>query len=161
VKTSSHILAGGILSFGLIGVALQLTTLSWWELFLGVLALLLGSTAPDASEYNVLASTKDGHKPRWVAHRTYTHYWLFWLLAALLSYQLWMSESSLVWMLLFAFSVGGLLHIAQDLLTPMGVPLLLPRSKRISVPFVTGELSEGVFLITLSWLSYFSGWYLI
>lgn len=128
---SHHLVA---LGFGLAGLA----SMSHWQsatagflLFAGILA---GGRAPDHLEGEFLGD-------RIIPHRTLTHWFPFWL-AALVVFAFLTRISLFAWLPL-GYAVGGLLHIACDALTPMGVPVLTPW-RRKSMRLVSSAAGEFV-----------------
>lgn len=104
---------------------------------------LAGSTAPDWLE--IARWDRRGRRHSVIPHRTLTHWPLLWLGAA---WYAWAHLAGSVRVLALAFTAGALLHLACDMLTPMGIPLLLPGEERISLRlFRSGE--GGEFLVIL------------
>ena len=121
------------------------------------LGIVLGARGPDRLEiptFNWYRRTRQSLIP----HRTLTHWPPFWVF---LTWLAWTgSEHPLdyvgaAWSSTFlGFCAGSWLHLAMDIMTPMGIPLLLPFGKRTSLNiYKTATLGEGacvaVFLAVL------------
>lgn len=113
--------------------------------------LAFGARAPDWLE---MAWFCFGKRESLIPHRTLTHWPVLWITA--LAGALWFTHGAatriqgLEALALLAFVIAGMLHIAMDALTPMGVPLLTPFGKRYGVgAFSTGRLSEGLAVLPL------------
>lgn len=128
----------------------------------GIAATLAGAILPDVIDHKIAGRGRNRQKIFNKIHRGASH-WFGWYLALLLcgfALNLAPRESDIVLGLAF----GALMHIALDMLTPAGVPLVPPlpflvglKGKvRISLNmFSTGSLQEYVFLVIsvgLLWL---------
>ena len=104
---------------------------------------LAGSATPDWLE--IAKWDRRGHRHSAIPPRTLTHWPTLWAAAAWLA---WTSLAGDLRTLALAFVAGGLLHLACDTLTPIGIPLLLPFSEWTSLRFFrSGDGAE--FLVIL------------
>ena len=110
------------------------------------LGIMLGTTAPDTLEISVYNfDTKQSR--RLITHRTITH-WLYpWVALLIVSCTVSILVSPALWALT-GFAVGGLLHLAMDIHSPMGIPITSWRAKdRVSLnQYSTGKRSELIFV---------------
>ncbi|MFW6343082.1 MAG: metal-dependent hydrolase [Halothiobacillaceae bacterium] len=81
-------------------------------------AAMAGAVAPDRLEWAPLGSG------RWIAHRTWTHWWPIWV--GLLLVGLHAPLPALGAALLLAFAAGGLIHLLGDWPNPTGIPIWTP-----------------------------------
>ncbi len=141
---TAHYLTGIALSLAAAHyVALHAPLSSATEILAAGAGALAGSTAPDWLE--IAKWDRRGRRHSVIPHRTLTHWPLLWLGAAWLAWSSWTGDLRA---LALAFIAGGLLHLACDILTPMGIPLLLPFSERTSLRFFrSGDGAE--FLVIL------------
>lgn len=103
-----------------------------------ILGSFVGARAPDWLE--AVHATKRRWKIPLFPHRTLTHWPWPWLMLAG-----WMLLSMPWWgqALLFGFAIAGLLHIALDFVTPMGIPFGNPFGTRFGLGWVrTGSWGE-------------------
>lgn len=141
---TAHYLTGIALSIATAHyVALHAPLSSATEILAAGAGALAGSTAPDWLE--IAHWDRRGRRHSVIPHRTLTHWPTLWLGAAWLA---WSSLSGDLLSLSLAFIAGGLLHLACDILTPMGIPLLLPFSERTSLRFFRSG-DGGEFLVIL------------
>lgn len=115
---------------------------------LSIAAAAAGATAPDIDL--VLGQR---------LHRRFTHWWPAWTALATLAW--WWRSDGLPWALLLPFSLGALLHLVGDFLTPMGLPIGINPMRRHGglKLFSTGTFGETVFV--LAWTAVFlTIWYL-
>lgn len=97
------------------------------EPVLGILASVVGARIPDLD----LAFG--------IPHRTWTHWWPFYAFPAFFLYdlrdlhiKLWFDIP--IGLFLFYMCIGGLLHLAEDVITTMGIPLMIPNPKSAKLP---------------------------
>lgn len=117
------------------GVALAVIGLAWCgggdaaQAF--VVGAVAGSVAPDLLEVPVFVPGFGfGARKRLslIPHRTWTHWWPFWLVPlAVALVAAWPRPSAAA--LALGFGLGGLLHLAMDLMTPMGLPVTWPPTR--------------------------------
>lgn len=120
------------------------------------LGLLLGSRLPDLAERRVYPRDAEGNlipdengyllsSDGWCPHRTDTHWAVTWIIGLALS---WAIPGALGW-LAVGICAGSLLHIALDVLTPGGIPTILPSSgPRLAIPLFKGAGGqEGAALV--------------
>lgn len=122
------------LSLGVVVLATH-PTLTGAETAAGI---IFGASAPDWTE--IVSWGPFGGRESVLEHRTVTHWPPVWVAVALGSACVPEPWSHIV----FGFALGALLHIAVDLGSPMGVPLLNP-FRRVRLPFAvyrTGQPSE-------------------
>lgn len=114
MKTVTHRLAGIVLAVAVISHA--------GDYFMAA-GIVAGATAPDWME---MPKWSDGMRRSVIPHRTVTHWFLPWVAVFLYS----MMHEGAHWALITGFTAGAMLHIAMDAMTPMGVPILNPFSRR-------------------------------
>lgn len=148
---TNHLLGGAVLSYGFV----QYATTAWdiessWAIA-SIIAIILGSIAPDWMEMPTFSLSKRSFK-RIIPHRTLTHWVLGWVGLVYYGYTgfeesvgFWSNGDS-SYLLILAFSLGALLHTLQDLMTPHGVPIFIPFYERSKIPIVRGEFFEKMFV---------------
>ena len=109
---------------------------------------LLGARAPDWLEiagYNRMTA----HRWSLISHRTLTPWSWLWMMLLILTVPAVLSGSQGA-LGATGFTVGCLLHIGMDYLTPMGVPLgINPFGERSSLKLVrTGSINEVLVILT-------------
>lgn len=119
------------------GMALAAGGLVATESFLFAIGSVIGSKTPDFLE--LPRKGFNGARVGLLPHRTFTHWPIPWLLG--LSWALWFAEAPLQALLMGLF-LGGLIHLLQDMSTPMGIPTLNPVGRRVSLRLVRGLPSE-------------------
>jgi inner membrane protein len=113
------------------------------------LGLSFGARAPDQLE---LFKWMMGRRFSLIPHRTLTHWGLFWLAACygaawLLGVSGGQRAEGLV-AILFGYTLGGVIHLFFDIMTPAGIPLLTPFARRTSLNvFRSGAITEYLILI--------------
>ena len=94
---------------------------------LALAAVLLGSLVPDLDSHQNVISAATYNQSRWVArrfgHRTVLHTPLIWFPLLILGY---FTGGVLLW-----FAVGGMSHVALDMLTPDGGQLWPCKSRAV------------------------------
>ena len=104
-----------------------------------------GGTAPDWLE--MAHAEFSGSRQKWIRvsvipHRTITHWWLLWLVPALLV-TVWpfhipdfhffasrtLAISGVLRMALAGFTAGGVMHLLMDVPNPTGIPILTPLAR--------------------------------
>lgn len=104
--------------FAMSSIILPDISLSHFELVLLALAVLVGNVFPDFSECNV------------IPHRTYTHFWLFYVVSGAGCYWMLTTQPFAIGYLLgLGVSFGSLCHILCDWPYYGGCPLFRPRRK--------------------------------
>ena len=100
------------------------------------LGMLLGARGPDRLEipsFNLRTQTRRSVIP----HRTLTHWPLFWILLSGMCVWTWSESQDLLLYLTTSVGLGfcaaGWLHLAMDIMTPAGIPLLSPFGSRTSL----------------------------
>jgi len=114
-------------------IAIAGATCAIWKPELVPIAVL-GSTAPDWLEWVLKAFG------RRVAHRTLTHYVIYWVLGIVFGMFVWDFHYAIT-----AFSAGGFSHVFADSLTLMGVPLGWWSDRRFNLfggRLRTGQMGE-------------------
>lgn len=112
----------------------SLVVCSW---FLGA---LLGASAPDYLEV-VYGWDERGRRKSLLNHRTWTHWPYPWFAACAVLGAKW--DNGLFDYFSAGFISASLLHLAMDILTPMGIPLRWPTGKRSSLNiYKTGHVRE-------------------
>ena len=114
-------------------IAIAGATCAVWKPELVPIAVL-GSTAPDWLEWVLKACG------RRVAHRTLTHYVIYWVLGIVFGMFVWDFHYAIT-----AFSAGGFSHVFADSLTLMGVPLGWWSDRRFNLfggRLRTGQMGE-------------------
>ncbi len=85
-------------------------------------SMYFGASAPDWME---MPRWKGGYRFSIIPHRTLTHWPVPWI--ALILYAMYLPhDAMLLSQILIGFSIGALLHIVMDSMTPMGVPVFVP-----------------------------------
>ena len=113
-----------------------------------------GSIAPDLLEVPVFVPGT-GKRLSLISHRTWTHYAPFWLcLIAAVPLLAWPFPDVAVAVL--GAALGGLLHLSMDVMTPMGLPVSWPptrRAKRKSLHiYRNGEFIKEWGVVAAVWL---------
>jgi membrane-bound metal-dependent hydrolase YbcI (DUF457 family) len=113
------------------GVALAVIGFGWGGGDLAqafAVGAVAGSIAPDLLEVPVFVPGS-GKRLSIIPHRTWTHFWPFWIaliaVVPLLAWP-WPSLAAVV----LGGALGGLLHLAMDVMTPMGLPVSWPPTRR-------------------------------
>jgi inner membrane protein len=120
------------------------------------LGMVLGARGPDRLEIPSF-NRRTKIRRSVIPHRTLTHWPPFWFVATLLCWLLWRQSTDI-----FIFSVSsvglgfcssGWLHLAMDIMTPSGIPLVSPFGSRTSFNlYKSGHAGEwlcvGVFLVS-------------
>jgi inner membrane protein len=113
----------------------------------GVIAAMAGASAPDWLE-GAFRIPLTGKTVRLIPHRTLTHLpwaWVIMILAGI-------AHLPSAWgIAIIAFAAAGLLHLVMDLLSPMGIPMLVPFAPRTSLHgYRVGTISEALTIVTTS-----------
>lgn len=112
-------------------------------LSVGILTFF-GSTAPDWLE--IPQGWTGTRRLSVIPHRTWTHWWPFWVAATVWASGFWTGSAHPLWL---SFCVGAWWHLAMDLPNPMGLPVWSPFQRR-SMNWWRG--SEHVLQLTVaSW----------
>lgn len=96
--------------------------------------MILGARAPDRLEipsFNQRTKTRRSVIP----HRTLTHWPPIWLAMTLMCWFLWRQASDFTFILTsvgLGFCTAGWLHLAMDIMTPCGIPIISPFGSRFS-----------------------------
>lgn len=110
--------------------------------------VFIGSTAPDWLE---IPWWINGQRYSLIPHRTLTHWLLLWF-AALST--LTLLKTMPLTILATGFLVGGIVHICLDAVTPMGVPLIIPRRRRAhdvaAATIITGITAAAVYPLLIA-----------
>ena len=100
------------------------------------LGMLVGARGPDRLEipsFNRRTQTRRSVIP----HRTLTHWPLFWVFLSGLCVWTWSDSQDLLLYVITSVGLGfcaaGWLHLAMDIMTPAGIPLLSPFGSRSSL----------------------------
>jgi membrane-bound metal-dependent hydrolase YbcI (DUF457 family) len=82
-----------------------------------------------------------------IPHRTLTHLLPLWLVPLMVSVWYMIRSDSPTPLMIgsFGFFLTGFLHVFADLMTPVGIPILVPW-KRVSLGWVHGIQQEGIFI---------------
>ena len=103
--------------------------------------IMLGATAPDWLEMPYRVGY--GTWKRVIPHRTLTHWPMPYLLALIGLWLFGQDISATARMVAMGFAAGALLHLLMDFGTPMGIPLMLPFSRRTTAGlYKTGGIGE-------------------
>ncbi|WP_409409916.1 metal-dependent hydrolase (plasmid) [Acidithiobacillus ferriphilus] len=129
------------------GAACALPYCDVTQIVVGVIAALGGASAPDWLE-GAFRIPLTGKTIRLIPHRTLTHLPWIWAITILVG----ISHLPSAWgIAVAAFAAAGLLHLAMDLLSPMGIPLLIPFAARTSLHgYRVGAISEAVTIVATS-----------
>lgn len=114
---------------------------------LAFLMAFSGGTAPDWLELAWWSPGKG--RQSWIAHRTWTHWGVLWIAAALLSYFNLRAYPGLA--LVFGFTTGGIMHLLADWPNPMGIPWLLP-NQRVSLRLWKSGNCDFI-VVSTAWLA--------
>ena len=123
-----------------------------WVILAGIWFFMIGNTAPDTlelSKYNENAYFK---RTSVIPHRTYTHWFLLWFCLFLISGVLTFFYHQ-YWLPLWAYSIGGLIHLLCDLPNPTGIPIIHPRKKRKTLNLWKSGENETLIFIFLIFIS--------
>lgn len=106
-------------------------------------SIMAGALAPDYLEV-AYGDPKAGQTV--IAHRTWTHQPVFWLLGIVLLFAFW---TAAWWQWALAgWLASGLFHLAMDIFSVSGIPLAHPRGRRTAVVlYRTSGWSENVFIL--------------
>jgi len=116
-------------------------------------AMVLSSVFPDIVDHLTLSE-----RNWWKGHRGLSHFWLVYVAGCAI---LCISIPPQLTGYLLYFTLGCLLHIFMDFLTPMGVPVFTLRERRSASLFKTGSISETVFALSFFLLTVYlkgRGW---
>lgn len=149
-------IAAAIISFGSIlhmGIKVRYPV-ELSTFLLAVISLIpayLGSLAPDRLE--IARWDKNGRRHSLIEHRTITHWIPLWVIAFFVSY---FFINHLLGVIFYAYSIGGLMHLAMDIPNPMGVPLLTPSKKsRVSLNWWKSGKYDLIISLTILCLSFY------
>jgi membrane-bound metal-dependent hydrolase YbcI (DUF457 family) len=104
----------------------------------------IGAWAPDWLEGVLFIN---GYRHSFIPHRTLTHTVALWVILLIVAYGC-LSYTEDPWQVLLSwffigFTSAGLLHVFIDMLSPTGVPLLMPFRTRLAFTvYKTGRISE-------------------
>lgn len=105
--------------------------------------ILFGAIFPDLIEHSFSFRSQDLF---YKIHRTFGHYW--WLYCIPIIVYVFFLQN-IVTLIIYYISIGALIHILGDLLTPGGVPALW-HNYYIKLPIVkTGTIKEFIFAVAL------------
>jgi inner membrane protein len=113
-----------------------------------LIGCIFGASAPDYLEFHYGEGPR-GHRTLFV-HRTWTHQPFFWV-AAIAAYLHYEFRHTAYHYGVLGWLYSALLHLCMDFLTPMGIPLGFPWSKRTSLHLYRTGKSEIPFIATV-WL---------
>jgi membrane-bound metal-dependent hydrolase YbcI (DUF457 family) len=104
-----------------------------------------------------------GGRKSLIPHRTLTHWPLLWLIPAIaLAYSAGAGTTPnqpTAWFAAVGFVGAAWLHLAADLMTPMGLPLVRPFGARSSLNWYrTGSAGEAVAVAALVGVAALIGW---
>lgn len=109
----------------------------------GIGAVTVGAILPDMADV-VLAGR---NRELWEKiHRTVSHWWVLWVALAFVTFSVNLGGYYINY-IAFCLCIGAIIHLACDLLTPMGLPILNPfKQGGLSLNFIrTGSLQEFLF----------------
>lgn len=124
--------------------------------------LFAGALAPDRLEMSFTGRLIG--RQSIIPHRTLTHSPWLWLFS--LAVGIWFASAGSGWGLLIAwqwigFSISGLLHLAIDMGSPSGIPLLNPFGHRTALYiYSTGSKKEVVYALGIGGITGLTGWLL-
>lgn len=103
----------------------------FWMFGIAFVSAYFGATAPDWMEIASVKQTAGGKFIRTsiIPHRTITHWLPAWIALLVYSYGAMMHTSGyqyINFLILFSFSVGGVLHLMLDFPNPTGIPIINP-----------------------------------
>ena len=120
------------------------------------LGMLVGARGPDRLEipsFNRRTQTRRSVIP----HRTLTHWPFFWIFLTGLCFWTWSESQDLLLYVITSVGLGfcaaGWLHLVMDIMTPAGIPLLLPFGSRSSLKFYKTAMKGN--RITGEWVCIF------
>lgn len=110
-----------------------------------IVASSIGSIMPDRLE--IARWREEGWlfnkrkvRKSWIPHRTFTHWPVFWIVVSMVGVSIFSDVKLQV--AIISLSLGALVHIFGDAMTPMGVPLLNPLGRKYSLRWVRSVVSE-------------------
>lgn len=121
------------------------------------LGLLIGSRLPDLAERREYPRDAEGNliadengyvlsTDGWCPHRTDTHWIAAWIVGAALACLI---PGAFGWLAL-GICAGAVLHIALDVLTPGGIPTILPsKGPRFAIPIFKGAAGQEAAALVL------------
>lgn len=125
MKTSSH-LFGAVCVAPIVYMMVNGITKSTSSASIAACAVVFGGKAPD---YLELPLWFLGKRFSLLAHRTITHTWWLWVVFIGMGYHM-----KTCWDFIFlGYGIGAIVHILQDWTTPMGIPVVNPYGKRMSL----------------------------
>lgn len=144
---TGHHWTGALMGVAVAGLAHQFSvSIASWQLAAIVIAGWYGGVAPDSLEIRKNWRDRKGwHSKTLIPHRTITHVFLWWAVAAvfvgtsLLMHAEWTLRAALPAWMLFGFLLGGCTHILVDWPNPMGVPLWFPHARHSLRLWRSGE----------------------
>jgi len=116
-------------------------------------AMVLSSVFPDIVDHLILSE-----RNWWKEHRGLSHFWLVYVAGCAVLYIFIPLELSGY---VLYFTLGCLLHIFMDFLTPVGVPVFTLRERRSVFLFKTGSFTETLFALSFFLLTVYlrgRGW---
>jgi putative membrane protein len=150
VKISGHRKIGLIGAFWL--VYFSFFHFPLWSIAVSVWTFIIGNTAPDTLEFSKYDENAYFKRTSLIPHRTYTHWFLLWFLLFLISGGLTFYYHA-YWLPIWAYSLGGLMHLLCDLPNPTGVPFLHPKKRRKSLNWWKSGENENIIFILLLFFS--------
>ncbi|WP_347990225.1 metal-dependent hydrolase [Methylomonas sp. AM2-LC] len=134
------------------------------------LGIVAGSRGPDRLEIPSF-NPKTKERRSLIPHRTLTHWPFFWFAISILVITIFLSFDGLlirsIILSMIGFVIACWLHLALDILTPAGIPLLNPFGRRVTFNvYKSGSSSEilivlviilftQIFLPPINWLAFF------
>jgi len=94
--------------------------------------LIVSANFPDRIEWSLQ-----------IEHRKMGHWWVIYALGSLLC----TCSENVVWKALCVFSLGCLIHILCDFLTPYGIPGVDPEKRHSIQLYTTGSITENLLAI--------------
>jgi membrane-bound metal-dependent hydrolase YbcI (DUF457 family) len=121
------------------------------------LGIILGARRPDRLEIPSL-NKKTKIRRSLIPHRTLTHWPLFWVVITFLNWVLARQNNdifiSATTSVGFGFCASSWLHLAMDIMTPSGIPLLTPFGSRTSLNiYKSGHFGEMAFVSLLLFIT--------
>jgi len=141
VKISGHRKIGLIGAFWL--VYFSFFHFPLWSIAVSVWTFIIGNTAPDTLEFSRYDENAYFKRTSLIPHRTYTHWFLLWFLLFMISGGLTFYYHA-YWLPVWAYSLGGLMHLLCDLPNPTGVPFLHPKKRRKSLNWWKNGENENI-----------------
>lgn len=136
-----HSITGTILGFGFFSFTYSMLQMPMLESVVSAYLCYKGANAPDTLEISSY-DKNTGFRKSVIRHRTYTHWFLGWVLLFIGSIAGYTYYSHYM-VFLMGFALGGILHLITDLPNMSGIPIWHPKRRRKCLKWWKSGEHEG------------------